>query len=85
MDLGLDSKLILITGATSGIGKAVAELICEESGSVILLARNKEKLKITQDSIFEKNKYMHTNVYYFTSNKPNKAKGYITNKKELYS
>jgi 3-oxoacyl-[acyl-carrier protein] reductase len=57
MDLGLDSKLILITGASSGIGKAVAELICEESGSVILLARNREKLKITQDSIVEKNKY----------------------------
>lgn len=57
MELGLNSKLILVTGATSGIGKAVAELVCRENGRVIILARDEEKLKATQESLIKENKY----------------------------
>lgn len=39
----LDGKIALITGGTSGIGAASAELIAGEGAVVILAARNKEK------------------------------------------
>ena len=42
MDLG--GKHILVTGASSGIGRVVAQFISNEGGRVTLLARNKERL-----------------------------------------
>ena len=40
----LEGKVILITGANSGIGKAAAELLTEAGMKCLLTARNKEKL-----------------------------------------
>lgn len=49
--LDLTGKLILITGASSGIGKATAVKVSELGSKVILIARNEEKLKETQESL----------------------------------
>ena len=38
-------KAVLITGTTSGIGKAFAEKFASEGKNIILVARNEKKLK----------------------------------------
>ncbi len=54
MDLGLDSKKVLITGASQGIGEAISESFLKEGASVILVSRGSKKLfkleKRLQDS-----------------------------------
>src|SRR4029453_6557819 len=44
MDLGLEGKVCVVTGATSGIGLAVARRLCEEGARVLFVARNAEAL-----------------------------------------
>ena len=49
MDLGLQGKVVLITGASKGIGKAIAEAFAAEGSNVVLNARNQQELeKIAQ-------------------------------------
>lgn len=43
------SKLAFITGATSGIGRATAEVLAEKGYKLALAARNKEKLEETAE------------------------------------
>ncbi len=38
------SKLVLVTGASSGIGEATAKLYAENGARVLLLARSEERL-----------------------------------------
>jgi NAD(P)-dependent dehydrogenase (short-subunit alcohol dehydrogenase family) len=45
--ISLQHKSILITGASSGIGRATAVLFSRLGASVIITARNEEKLKET--------------------------------------
>lgn len=45
MTSNLDDRRILVTGATSGIGQAVARSIAEHGGRVALLARREEPLR----------------------------------------
>ncbi len=40
MDLGLDGKACIVTGATRGIGLATAALLCAEGARVLLVARD---------------------------------------------
>ncbi len=44
MDLGLKEKAILVTGASRGIGKAIAALFAAEGSTVVLTARNQQDL-----------------------------------------
>ncbi|HTY47392.1 MAG TPA: SDR family oxidoreductase [Methanomassiliicoccales archaeon] len=41
----LNGRLMLITGATSGIGKAAANALAAKGASLVILARNEEKAK----------------------------------------
>ena len=49
----LSNKIALITGASQGIGKAIAKLFSSSGAHVICLARNKDKLKDLVSQISE--------------------------------
>ncbi len=44
MNISLDGKIALVSGSTQGIGKAAAIQLAKQGATVILLARNEEKL-----------------------------------------
>jgi NADP-dependent 3-hydroxy acid dehydrogenase YdfG len=47
----MDSKVVLITGASSGIGEGIARLLGSEGHTVLLLARRTERLKKLREEI----------------------------------
>ncbi|MCX7784088.1 MAG: SDR family NAD(P)-dependent oxidoreductase, partial [Meiothermus sp.] len=50
MDLGIAGKLALVTGASQGIGRAIATTLAKEGARVVVAARSMEKL---QDLVHE--------------------------------
>jgi 3-oxoacyl-[acyl-carrier protein] reductase len=44
MNLGIENRLFIVCGATSGFGRAVAQTLVDEGAQVIAIARNMEKL-----------------------------------------
>ena len=59
------SKLALVGGSSAGIGKAVAEGLLKSGMDVILTARDRERLGMTEAAL--KNKYTGRKVYAFAS------------------
>ena len=47
----MTKKLVLVTGASSGIGKEISKKLCSEGYEVILSSRSKEKLNILNDKL----------------------------------
>jgi NAD(P)-dependent dehydrogenase (short-subunit alcohol dehydrogenase family) len=45
MDLGLQGKVVIITGSSDGLGAAAARTLSSEGASVVICARNLEKLQ----------------------------------------
>lgn len=50
----LENKVAIVTGASAGIGKAIAQLYAEEGASVVLVGRNKKNLNDTVKEIKDK-------------------------------
>ena len=44
MDLGLEGRACAVTGASRGIGRETARMLCAEGANVLLVARNRELL-----------------------------------------
>jgi 3-oxoacyl-[acyl-carrier protein] reductase len=48
MDLGLKGRSCVVTGASRGIGRETARLLCAEGADVLLVGRNEERLAAAQ-------------------------------------
>jgi NADP-dependent 3-hydroxy acid dehydrogenase YdfG len=65
MENRINGKVVVITGASSGIGKAIAELLAAKGATVVLGARRAERLQTVSDSIRERGgqaKYLEIDV-----------------------
>ena len=51
MDLNLSGKTAVVCGSTQGIGLAAAQQVASQGASIILIARNEEKLKEAMTSL----------------------------------
>jgi NAD(P)-dependent dehydrogenase (short-subunit alcohol dehydrogenase family) len=55
MDLGLEGKRVLVTGASRGIGAEIARVFAKEGAKLLLVARSEEALAAVKKSIIEQN------------------------------
>ncbi len=53
MDLGLAGKVAVITGASSGFGKACAKVLAKERARVVICARNEGRLERAKEELRE--------------------------------
>ena len=53
MSKKLENKIVIITGATSGMGEAIAKLFAAEGANVVVNGRNKERGKQVVKAIIE--------------------------------
>jgi NAD(P)-dependent dehydrogenase (short-subunit alcohol dehydrogenase family) len=51
LEAAVRGRIIMVTGASSGIGKSAALKIADAGGTVLLVARTPEKLELTRDQI----------------------------------
>lgn len=51
MDLKLDGKRAIVTGASRGIGHAVADALAEEGADVVLVARDQDALDLARERV----------------------------------
>ena len=53
---------VLITGASSGIGRDMARILQQQNYEIIAVARDEEKLKELQQELGKEVKMIHTNI-----------------------
>ena len=51
MDLGIRGRTALVTGASKGIGRAVAESLAREGADVVLVSRGGEALETAAQQV----------------------------------
>lgn len=61
----IKDKVVIITGASSGIGEATAKLLVEQGAKVVLGARREERLKEIADKLGNNVSYKKTDVSKF--------------------
>lgn len=71
MDLGLKDKRVIITGASKGIGFAIAKLYSIEGAKVLISSRSEKDLKIAKEEI---EKESHNEVLYISCDLMKKMK-----------
>lgn len=49
--MAIENKVVIITGASSGIGKATAKLLASKGAKIVLCARREDKLKALTEEI----------------------------------
>ena len=59
MNKELNDKLVLITGASSGIGKGLAKRLCRNGYNLILTSRSNEKLSQLKDELSDFSEKIH--------------------------
>jgi len=47
----LEGKVAIVTGASSGIGKGIAQAFCREGAKLVIASRNRQKLDATADEL----------------------------------
>ena len=47
----IENKVVIITGASSGIGEATAKLLAKQGAQLVLAARREDRLKTLQQEI----------------------------------
>ena len=51
MDLGLDGRVCVVTGASRGIGLATCRRLAGEGARVLMVARDEERLSAAADAV----------------------------------
>ena len=71
--IDLTGKTVAITGASQGIGKAIAEIFAESGAEVVLLSRNSSKLEENIKELMSKNKKTKASYYILDISNPNQV------------
>ena len=53
MDLRIENKAAIVTGGSTGVGKAIAQELALNGARVLITARDKDRLEATANSIRE--------------------------------
>jgi len=62
MDLGLQDKVCVVTGASRGIGRATAERLCAEGARVLLVARGEQEVAAAATACGERAEWIACDV-----------------------
>lgn len=54
MSNNIENKIVVITGASSGLGEAAARMLCEQGATVVLGARRIERLQVLANELNDK-------------------------------
>lgn len=62
MDLQLTGKRALVTGSTTGIGRAIAEVLSSEGAEVVIHGRNRDRAEETAHGIWDAGGIAHVAI-----------------------
>lgn len=80
----MHGKIVMITGANSGIGKETAKVLAEKGATIILICRNKERGEATLKELKEKTKSNKFELYLADLADPNAIQRVVAQFREKY-
>src|SRR5699024_4423543 len=84
MDLNLSGKIVLVSGASKGIGKAIATEFAKENAVVYLVSRTEANLKKAVTEITEATNNQHVNYLVADMKKSSEIKQVVSNLKQKH-